>query len=93
MLLSRFQNAEQIYDMKIANRCFENVAQFTYLEGTMTNQTLILEEIKMILNCGNICYHSVHNILSSSLLYKNLKIKMYVTIILPVVLYEFGNLE
>ena len=33
------------------------------------------------------CYHSVQNLLSSSLLSKNLKIKIYRTIILPVVLY------
>ena len=35
----------------------------------------------------NFCYHSVQNLLSSSLLTKNLKIKIYRTIILPVVLY------
>ena len=33
------------------------------------------------------CYHSVQNLLSSRLLFKNLKIKIYRTIILPVVLY------
>ena len=36
---------------------------------------------------GNACYYSVQNLLSSSLLSKKLKIKMYRTIILPVVLY------
>ena len=36
---------------------------------------------------GNACYHSAQNLLSSSLLSKNLKIKIYRTIILPVVLY------
>jgi len=35
---------------------------------------------------GNACYHSVQNFLSSSLLSKNTKIKMYRTIILPIVL-------
>ena len=45
------------------------------------------EEIKSRLKSGNACYHSVQNILSSSLLSKNLKIKIYRTIILPVVLY------
>ena len=39
---------------------------------------------------GNACYHSAQNLLSSSLLSKNLKIKTYRTIILPVVLYGFG---
>jgi len=36
---------------------------------------------------GNACTHSVQNCLSSSLLPKNLKIKIYRTIILPVVVY------
>jgi hypothetical protein len=36
---------------------------------------------------GNACYHSVQNLLSSHLLSKNLKIRIYKTIILPVVLY------
>jgi hypothetical protein len=35
----------------------------------------------------NSCYHLVQNLLSSSLLTKNVKIKIYRTKILPVVLY------
>ena len=34
------------------------------------------------------CYHSVQSLLSSSLLSKNLKIKIYKSIILPLVVYE-----
>jgi hypothetical protein len=63
------------------------MAQFKYLGTTTTNQNLILEGIKRRLNSGNACYHSVQNLLSSLLPYKNLKIKIYKTIILPVVLY------
>jgi len=40
----------------------------------------------MPIRSGNAYYHSVQNILSSSLLSKNLKIKVYRTIILPVIL-------
>jgi hypothetical protein len=47
---------------------------------------LIQEEIKRILNSGNASYHSVQNLLSSQLLLKNLKIKIYRTIFWPVVL-------
>ena len=43
--------------------------------------------MKSRLKSGNACYHSVQSHLSSSLLSKNLKIKMYITLILPVVLY------
>ena len=38
-------------------------------------------------NCSDICCYSVQNLLSSSLLSKNLKIKIHRTIILPIVLY------
>ena len=59
------------------------VEEFKYLGTTLTNQNSIQKEIKSRLKLGNVCYHSVKNLLSSSLLSKNLKIK----IILPVVLY------
>jgi hypothetical protein len=65
------------------------VSQFKYLGTTVTNKNLIQEEIKRRLNYGNTCYHSVQNFLSSQLLSKNLKIRIYKTIILPVVLYGY----
>ena len=52
----------------------------------MTNQNFIQEEIKRRLKAGNPCYYSVQTLSSSRLLSKNLKIKIYKTIILPVVL-------
>jgi hypothetical protein len=67
----------------------ENVAQFRYLGRTITNETLIQEEIRRRLNSVNVCYNSVHNLLSSHLLSENLKIGIYKTIILPVVLYGY----
>jgi len=51
------------------------------------------EEIKNRLKLGNACYYSVQNILSSSLLSKKLKTKIYRTIILPVVLYGCETLS
>jgi len=63
------------------------VEQFKYLGTTLTHQNSIPEETKSRLRLGNACYHSVQNILSSRLLSKNLKIKIYRTTILPVVLY------
>jgi hypothetical protein len=38
-------------------------------------------------NSGNACYYSVQNLLSALLISKNLKTKIYKTVILPVVLY------
>ena len=53
----------------------------------ITNQSSIQEEIKSRLKLGNICCHSVQNLLSSNLLSKNLKVKIHRTTILPFVLY------
>jgi hypothetical protein len=47
----------------------------------------IQEEIKRRLSSGNACYHSVENLLYSRPLSENIKIRIYKTIILPVVLY------
>jgi hypothetical protein len=45
------------------------------------------EEIKSRLKLGNACYYSVQNLLSTRLLSRNLKFKIYKTITFPVVLY------
>jgi hypothetical protein len=71
MLLSHHQNAGQNHDIKIANSCFENVAQLKYLETPLTNKNLIEEEIKKRLKSGNACYHSIQNPLYYRLLPKN----------------------
>jgi len=73
--------------VRIDNSTFERVEEFKYLEITLTNQNSIAEEIKSRLRSGGACCHSIQNRLSSSLLSKNLKIKIYRIIILPVVLY------
>ena len=66
---------------------FERVDEFKYLGTILTNQNSIQEEIKSRLRSGNACYHSVQSLLSSRLLSKNLKTKIYRTIILLAVLY------
>jgi len=63
------------------------VEEFKYFGTTLKNQNSIQEEIKSRQKSGNACYHSVQNLLPSSLLTKNIKIKTYRTIILPVGLY------
>jgi hypothetical protein len=85
--MSRYPNSEQNQNIRTANESFENVTTFKYLGTTLTNQNDIHDEIKSTLNSGNACSHSVQNLLSSRLISKNLKIKIYRTVILPVVLY------
>jgi hypothetical protein len=87
MIMSRDQNLERSHNIKTDNSSFERVEEFKYLETTLTNQNSTQEQIKSRMKSGNVFCHSVQNLLSSSLLSKNLKIKINRTIILPVALY------
>ena len=87
MVTSRDQNAGRSHSMKTDNSSFEMVEQFKYLGAILTDKNSIQEEIKSRLKSGNACSYSVQNRLSSCLLSKNLKISIYINIILPVVLY------
>ncbi|KAJ4432555.1 hypothetical protein ANN_21178 [Periplaneta americana] len=87
MIMSRDENIVRNGNIKIGNLSFEEVEKFKYLGATVTNINDTREEIKHRINMGNVCYYSVEKILSSSLLSKNLKVRIYKTVILPVVLY------
>jgi hypothetical protein len=75
--MSRDQNAEWSYNMKTGNSSFESVENFRYLEKTLTDRNSIQKEIKSRLKSGNACHHSAQNRLFSSLLFKNMKFKIY----------------
>ena len=81
MVMSRDKNAGRNYNMRNDNTTFESVEEIKYLGATLTYQNSIPAEIKCRLRSGNACYHSAQNLLSSMLLHKNLKIKIYRTII------------
>ena len=87
MVMSRDQNAGRNGNIEMGNKSFETVEHFKYLGTTLTDQNSIHVEIKSRLKSGNACYYSMQNLLSASLLSKSVKINIYRTIILPVVLY------
>ncbi|KAJ4444022.1 hypothetical protein ANN_05811, partial [Periplaneta americana] len=87
MITYRDENIVRNENIKIGNLSFEEVEKFKYLGTTVTNINGTREKIKHRINMGNACYYSVEKLLSSSLLSKNLKIRIYKTVILPVVLY------
>jgi hypothetical protein len=85
--MSHSQKIGKMHTIKIANRSFEYVAKFKYLGTTLTDQNCMHKEIKSRINSGNACCHLVQGLLSSRLLSRKLKVKIYKTIILAVVLY------
>jgi hypothetical protein len=88
MVMSQDQNAGQNHNVKTDNKSFERVEQLKYLGTTPKNQNSVQEEIKSRMKWENASYHLVQNFLYSTLLSKNIKIKIYKTIILSVVLYD-----
>jgi hypothetical protein len=87
VLMSGYQKAGQKHSIKIANRSFEDVAKFKYVGATLTVQNCMHVEIKSRINSGNAFCLSVQSPLSSRLLSGNVKVKIYKTTILPVVLH------
>jgi NAD-specific glutamate dehydrogenase len=86
-IMSHHPNSGQNQNIRVANKSFQNVEKFKYLGITLTNQNNIHDEIKSGLNSGNVCYHSVLNPLIPVSYKKKLKIKIYKTAILPVLLH------
>jgi hypothetical protein len=85
MLMSR-KKAGQKHGIKIANRSSEGVKNSNIWEKTLTDQNCMQEEIKSRLNSGNAYYH-LDQSFSSCLLSRNVKVKIYKTTILPLVLH------
>ena len=76
MVMFRDQNAGRSHNIKNGNKSFESVEQFRYLGTNLTHENSIQKEIKSRLKSRNACYISVQNLLSSSLLSKNMNIKI-----------------
>jgi len=73
------------------NAYFERMEEFKFLGTTSTNQHFIQEVNHCTLQSGNVCCHSVKNLLSSSLLSKTIKTEIQRTVILSIVLYGYEN--
>jgi len=70
LTMCREQNSGHNRKIKISNKSFENLAKFMYFGTTITHRNCKHKEIKSTLNSGNVCSHSVQNLLYSSLLSK-----------------------
>jgi hypothetical protein len=74
MVMTQAKNAGWSQHIKIDNYHSSTLAneEFKYLVTTLTNQNSIQEEIKSRQKSGYACFHLVQNLLSSSMLSKNI---------------------
>jgi hypothetical protein len=91
MVMCRDQNTGRSHNIKNDNSSFHGWKVSKFLGTTLKNQNSIHEEINSRLMPGNACYQSVKNLLSFISLSKNINIKIYRTIIFPVILYKWEN--
>ena len=75
MVMSRDQNAGQSHNIKTDNSSLERVEQFRLLGTTLTNQNSVQEEQTEVREC--LLSFGAEYFLSSSLLSKNTKIKIW----------------
>jgi hypothetical protein len=80
----RFRN---VRTLNIGSYKFERVDKFKYLGSSVTENSNNSTEIKIIIAAGNRCYFSLIKFLKSRAVARNTNVRMYRTIIRPVVTY------
>jgi hypothetical protein len=74
-------------NLNIDNTYLEQVKQFKYLGSIIDNDNTIKEEIKERITLGNKAYFANQKFLKSKLVTKRSKLKLYNTVIRPVVIH------
>jgi hypothetical protein len=74
-------------NINIGNRTFEGVSQFRYLGALVNGQNEISDCIKDRIQNGNRAYYANLKLFKSKLLTRNTKVKIYRTLVRPVVTY------
>jgi hypothetical protein len=84
---SRYRDAGQNHSSKMANKTFQSVRKYRYLGTVVKILNSICGKIDSRLNSGEACCYSVQNLLFYNIPSKNVNIKLYRRIVLPIVLY------
>jgi len=80
---------DQLKAINIENKETEQVRSFKYLGSTVNADIKIEEEIKERIALGNKTFFANRKIFQSKLISKNAKLKLYFSVIRPVVTYAF----
>jgi hypothetical protein len=66
---------------------FKGISMFTYLGSVLTENNIIIAEINERIKKGNATCYKNRKLLTSKLLARNIKLRLYLTLIGPVVTY------
>jgi len=80
-------------NLKVENNEFEQVTEFKYLGVTLNNKNIMHEVIDVKLNAINQCYFIMETLFKLKTLSKNIKEKLYVSYIRPVLTYACATLS
>jgi hypothetical protein len=78
---------DQLKSINIENKEFEQVKSFKYLGSTVSTDNTIEEEIKERIALGNKAFYTNKKMFQSKLISKMAKLKLYSSVIRPVVTY------
>jgi hypothetical protein len=81
------RNKKTIHELKIGEYNFEGISRFTYLGSVLTENNSIIAEINGRIKKGNATYYKNRKLLTSKLLTRNIKLRLYLTLIRPIVTY------
>jgi hypothetical protein len=78
------RNKKTTHELKIGKYKFEGISRFTYLGSVLTENNSITAEINERIKKGNATYCKNRKLLTSKLLTRNIKLKLYLTLIRPI---------
>jgi hypothetical protein len=81
------RNKKTIHELKIGEYKFEGISRFTYLGAVLTEKNSIIAEINERIKKGNATYYTNRKLFTSKLLTRNIKLRLYLTLIRPVLTY------
>ena len=88
MILSRSnRNYGLEQHIELEGHTFRKVSQFKYLGSIITQDNELKTEVSTRIQLANKGYYGLERILKSRTLSKNLKIRIYMTLLRPIVLY------
>lgn len=87
MISRKIRNCGQEQHIEIEDHNFKRLSQFKCLGSIITQNNKVKTKASSRIQQANKVYYELEKVLKSRTLCKNLKIRMYLTILRPIVLY------